>query len=79
MEVMMDESMEQLMVPKREMPMDLVLMSMKDCAVEILLMVDPTEIQTVVMMVDLMETPTENRMVMTMVKQRDSLKEDLLV
>ena len=42
-------------------------------------MVDPTEIQTVVMMVDLMETPTENRMVMTMVKQRDSLKEDLLV
>ena len=37
-EVMMDESMEQLMVPKREMPMDLVLMSMKDCAVEI-----PTE------------------------------------
>ena len=39
-------------------------------------MVDPTEIQTVVMMVDLMETPTENRMVMMMVKQRDSLKED---
>ena len=39
-------------------------------------MVDPTEIQTVVMMVDLMETPTENRMVMTMVEQRDSSKED---
>ena len=44
-EVMMDESMEQLMVPKREMPMDLVLMPMdlvlmpmKDRAAEI-----PTE------------------------------------
>ena len=34
----LDESMEQLMVPKREMPMDLVLVSMKDCAMEI-----PTE------------------------------------